>query len=247
MVKENMSLAFPEKSAAEIHEIVKKFYHNFFDIVLETIKLLTISKDEIRIRMREGDMKVLEDYKAQNQSVILAIGHIGNWELGAAGYAIGNYPHVKGIYKPQTNKFFDNLMIRIRTRFGGEVYAMDETLEKIRNNMGNLTAIGMLADQNPPSQKAYWYKLLGRDTPVYTSIEMFAKRFEFPVVYLRFMRLGRGKYEMSCEVLSANPKETGKLEITHEYIRLLEQDIRNQPDNWLWSHDRWKRKKPVKV
>jgi KDO2-lipid IV(A) lauroyltransferase len=243
LVVANMSKAFPDKSEAEIMILVNKFYRNFFDIFLETVKLLTISKTSIRKRMAAGDMAALENYKAQNQSVILAIGHIGNWELGAAAYAIGNYPYVKGVYKPLSSKFFDNMLIRIRTRFGGEVYAMDETLNKIRDNMGNLTAIGLLADQNPSSAKAYWYKLLGRETPVFTSVELFARRFDFPVVYLRFIRLGRGRYEMNCEVLAAKPKEMAKHEITHEYFRLLEEDIINQPDNWLWTHDRWKRKK----
>ena len=239
----NMALAFPEKSENEIKFIVRQFYHNFFDIVLETIKLLTISKSEVRRRMREGDMKALVDFKKQGKSVVLAIGHVGNWELGAAAYAIGDYPHVKGVYKVQSNKFFDDLMIRIRTRFGGGVYPMEETMERIRENMGNQTAIGLLADQSTPSKNAYWYKLLGRDTPVFTSIEMIARRFDFPVVYLSFNRLGRGMYEMNCKVLATAPRDTEKHEITHEYIRLLEQDIINQPDNWLWSHDRWKRKK----
>lgn len=238
-----MTISFPDKSQDEIHAIVQQFYHNFFDIALETIKLLTISKRQIRDRMIKGDMKVLEDYKKNGESVILAIGHFGNWELGAAAYAIGNYPHVKGVYKEQTNKFFDELMIRIRTRFGGEVYPMEDTLNRIRENMPNQTAIGLLADHNPSSHNAYWYHFLGRETPVFTSVEMLARRFDFPVVYLRFIRLGRGKYEMNCEILAAKPKETEKHYITHTYFRMLEEDIRNQPDNYLWTHNRWKRKK----
>jgi KDO2-lipid IV(A) lauroyltransferase len=243
LVRESISLAFPDKSNVEINSIVKKFYRNFFDITLESIKLLTSSKKEIRTRMRKGDMQVLEDYYKEGESVILAIGHVGNWELGAAAYAIGDYPHVKGIYKPQTNLFFNELMIRIRTRFGGDVYPMEETLNKIRDNMGNQTAIGLLADHNPSNHNAYWHHFLGRETPVFTSVEMLARRFDFPVVYLRFIRLGRGSYEMNCEVLAAKPKQTEKHYITHTYFRMLEQDIYAQPDNYLWTHNRWKRKK----
>ncbi|RLD24817.1 MAG: hypothetical protein DRI71_01445 [Bacteroidetes bacterium] len=243
MVTDNMTVSLPEKSENEIKSIVQQFYRNFFDITLESIKLLTISSKEIRTRMRKGDMQVLEDYKKQEESVILAIGHVGNWELGAAAYAIGNYPHVKGVYKPQTNQFFDELMIRIRTRFGGEVYPMDDTLDRMRENMGNQTAIGLLADHNPSSHTAYWHHFLGRETPVFTSVEMLARRFDFPVVYLRFIRLGRGRYEMNCEILAAKPKETKKHYITHTYFRMLEEDIYKQPDNYLWTHNRWKRKK----
>lgn len=240
MVTKNMSSAFSDKSEIEISTYVQQFYHNFFDIVFETIKLLTISKKDVRKRMIKGDMATLEDYKKAGKSVVLAIGHVGNWELGAAAYAIEDYPHVKGVYKVQSNKFFDDLMIRIRTRFGGGVYSMEETMEKIRENMGNQTAIGLLADQYTPSRNARMLTFLGTETPVLTSIEMISRRFDFPVVYLRFMRLGRGRYEMSCEALADKPQETEKYEITRKYFRLLEQDIYEQPDNWLWTHDRWK-------
>lgn len=238
----NMTSAFPDKSEKEINSFVEQYYHNFFDIIFETIKLLTISKDEVRKRMSKGDMSTLENYKKAGKSVVLAIGHVGNWELGAAAYAIEDYPHVKGVYKVQSNKFFDDLMIRIRTRFGGGVYPMEDTMDRIRENMGNQTAIGLLADQYTPNRNARMHNFLGRETPVFTSVEMIARRFDFPVVYLRFMRLGRGMYQMSCETLADKPQETEKHYITRKYFRLIEQDIYEQPDNWLWTHDRWKTK-----
>jgi len=238
-----MCLAFPEKSTEEITGIMQEFYKNFFDIFLETIKLLTISEKGIRRHMAYGDMTAVEKFRDQNRSVILAIGHFGNWELGAVGYSLQNYPNVRGVYKPISFKLFDNLMIHIRTRFGGGVYAMDETLKKMRENADRLTAIGFLADQNPSSHNAYWYHLLGRETPVFTSVELFARKFDFPVVYYRIVRLGRGKYEMNCEVLEEFPTQTEKHEITHKYIKLIEQDIIKDPANWLWTHNRWKRKK----
>lgn len=243
LVKSNVSLAFPSKSENEIDLIVSEFYHNFFDIILETVKLITISKSDIDKRMPKGDMSIVEKYYKENQSIILCIGHFGNWELGALSYMIEEYPNVKGVYKPVTNAFFDDLMIQIRTRYGGGVYPMEETLTRMRDNIGNLTAIGLLADQNPSNHNAYWYSLMGRDTPVFTSAEMIARRFDFPVVYLKIDRLGRGKYELSGELISDNPRETEKFEITHKYFELIERDIRENPSNWLWTHNRWKRKK----
>ncbi|MCF6359785.1 MAG: lysophospholipid acyltransferase family protein [Cyclobacteriaceae bacterium] len=243
LVKANLKLSFPEKPDDEIHIILDDFYRNFFDVLLETIKLISISKEEIRAHMRKGDVSILEQYYEENRSLVLAIGHFGNWELSAVAYMIEEFPNVKGIYKPVTNKFFDELMIKIRTRFGGGVYAMEDTMNKIRGNMGNLTAIGLLADQNPSNHNAYWYKLMGRDTPVFTSVEMIARRFGFPVVYWKVSRLGRGRYEYSAELMYDKPRETAKLEITHKYIELIERDIKEQPSNWLWTHNRWKRSK----
>ncbi len=243
LVKTNIQLAFPDKSAAEIELIIRKFYRNFFDIILETIKLLTISEKELKARMAKGNVSVLENYYKQEKSIVLAFGHFGNWELGAISYQVEKFPHGKGVYKPVTNQFFDELMIKIRTRFGGGVYAMEETVAKIRENIDEVSAIGLVADQNPSNHNAYWYKLLGRDTPVFTSVEMFARRFDFPVVYYNIERLGRGKYKYNAELIADKPKETQKLEITHKYINLIERDIKNDPSNWLWTHNRWKRKK----
>ncbi len=242
MVKKNLELSFPEKSSQEINVILDDFFRNFFDIILETIKLISISKEGIKKHMRKGDVSILEQYYKKNQSLVLAIGHFGNWELSAVAYMIEDLPNVKGIYKPVTNQFFDELMIKIRTRFGGGVYAMEDTMNKIRENMGNLTAIGLLADQNPSSHNAYWYRLMGRKTPVFTSVEMIARRFDYPVVYWKIDRLGRGKYEYSAELMYEKPRETAKFEITHKYIELIERDIKAHPSNWLWTHNRWKRK-----
>ena len=243
MVRTNLGLAFPHKTKEEIEIIMNEFYRNFFDIILETIKILTISKSETKKRMTKGNVSVLEKFYKQNKSIVLALGHFGNWELAATAYQIERFPHGKGIYKPVSNKFFDEFMIKIRTRFGGGVYAMDETVGKIRDNMSDLSAIGLIADQNPSNHNAYWYTLLGRDTPVFTSVETLARRFDFPVVYYKIDRLGRGRYQYNAELLHESPRDAEKFEITHKYFELIERDIKEQPSNWLWTHNRWKRKK----
>ena len=243
LVKTNIGLTFPDKSAIEVNEIVRQFYKNFFDIILETIKLLTISKKEMNERMTKGNVGVLDNYYEQNKSIILAFGHFGNWELGAIAYQVEDFPHGKGVYKPVSNEFFNELMIKIRTRFGGGVYAMEDTVAKIRENIDEQSAIGLIADQNPSNHNAYWHTFLGRETPVFTSVEMISKRFDFPVVYYKINRLGRGKYQYNAELLCDKPSETKKFEITHKYIELIERDIKEQPSNWLWTHNRWKRKK----
>lgn len=243
MVRTNLKLSFPAKSVKEIELIINEFYRNFFDIILETIKILSISEAELKARMLKGNVSILEDYYKQGKSIVLAFGHFGNWELGAISYQVEKFPHGKGVYKPVTNQFFDELMIKIRTRFGGGVYAMEETVAKIRENIEEVSAIGLIADQNPSNHNAYWYKLMGRETPVFTSIEMFARRFDFPVVYYKIERLGRGRYRYHAELISGKPQETKKFEITHKYIELIERDMKEHPANWLWTHNRWKRSK----
>lgn len=242
LVRKNLKLTFPDKRTVEIDEIIRKFYRNFFDLVFETLKVLTISQKQVVRRVELGDMKALENYRDKGQSVIISMGHFGNWELGAARFELADYPQLMAVYKPLSDPFFNSLMSRIRTRFGGDVYAMDDTLDRMREDRHKLTAVALLADQNPSSHNAYWYQLLGRKTPVFTGVELLARRFNYPVIYLRVNRLKRGRYQLNCEVLSDAPTETGKYKITHEYIHRIERDIRSRPEEWLWTHNRWKRK-----
>jgi len=242
LVKKNLQLTFPGKTPDEIEELIQTFYQNFFDLVFETVKALTISREQVKKRIELGDMKALENYRDKGQSVIIAMGHFGNWELGAVRFELADYPQLMAVYKPLSNPFFDNLMSRIRTRFGGNVYAMEETLTRMREDRNKLTAVALLADQNPSSHNAYWYRFLGRKTPVFTGVELLARRFNYPIIYLRVDRLKRGRYQLNCEVLSDKPQETARYEITHEYIHRVERDIYARPEEWLWSHNRWKRK-----
>ncbi len=243
LVKSNLRLAFPEKSSAELKSMMDAFYHNFFDIFLETIKLLSISEKQLRQHVVRGNVSVLTSFYTSNTSVVLASGHFGNWEMLGLAYTLEKFPPLKGVYKPVSNAFFDELMKRVRTKFGGSVYAMEETMNRIRENRRALMGVGLLADQNPSSHNAYWFTLMGRETPVFTSVEMIARRFDFPVVYWKIKRLGRGKYEYSAELMFDKPRETKKFEITHAYIERIERDIRENPANWLWTHNRWKRRK----
>ena len=122
---------------------------------------------------------------------------------------------------------------------------IDDTLDKVRQNQANHIALGLLSDQNPSSHNAQWFTFFGIETPVYTGIELIARRFDLAVVYVHWKRLGRGLYEINSELISDNPKQEGKFQITRNYLTKLERDIRNNADNWLWTHNRWKRVKDL--
>ena len=241
VVRKNLQIAFPEKTSQEIRRITRRFYRNFFDIILETLKLLVIPRSKLKALMIKGNMEILDEYYRDGQSVILASSHLGNWEYGSAAYALYYPETLKGVYKPLSNQFFNQLMYRIRDRFDVELFTINETLEKVRENINSQMAIGLLSDQNPSSSNAQWLPLFDMETPVYTGIELLARRFNLPVIYLRFDRLSRGKYVMNAELITADPSTSEKLAITKSYLLKLERDIRKNPENWLWTHNRWKR------
>lgn len=243
VVYQNLKNSFPEKSDAEIDTIAKKFYHFFCDLILETIKTLTINERALRKHISFDDTSLFEKYAAQNQSVIIVMGHLGNWELGGARFAVEPHHRLYVIYHPLSNKYFNNLIVYMRTRLGNRLYAMSEVLRGMVRDRGELTATAFIADQTPQPNGAYWTTFLNQDTPVFVGTEKIAQKFKYPVIYLSIKRPKRGKYVMQCELLVEKPENTNENQISEMHTKRLEQDIIENPEIWLWTHRRWKHKR----
>jgi len=245
VVLTNLRNSFPEKQEVEIRSIAKKFYQWFCDLTLETIKTLTISPGAVRERVELVGADILRAYAARNQSIIIVLGHFGNWELGGARYsAEPGVPPLIVIYHPLENRYFDRLMTRMRTRHGTGLYTMRETSKAMMRDKDRLTATAFIADQTPTPERAYWTTFLNQETPVFQGTETLARKLGKPVVYLSITRPRRGYYRMTVEPLVENPVHTQVGEITEIHTKRLERDIRNYPDLWLWTHRRWKHRKP---
>ncbi|WKZ67760.1 MAG: lysophospholipid acyltransferase family protein [Flavobacteriales bacterium] len=245
VVLNNLRNSFPEKSEAEIASIARRFYGWFCDLTLETLKTLTISPAEVRERVRFEGIDILEGYAKRGQSVILVLGHFGNWELAGARYSQEkSIPQLYVIYHPLHNRRFDQLLHHMRTRHGTRLYTMRETSKSMIRDKRLLTATAFIADQTPAPERAYWMTFLNQDTPVFLGTEALARKLGYPVVYISISRPSRGNYVMRAETLVAEPQATREGEITETHTRRLERDIRQHPELWLWTHRRWKHKRP---
>jgi KDO2-lipid IV(A) lauroyltransferase len=246
VVLTNLRNSFPRMSEAEIQAIARRFYQWFCDLTLETIKTLTISPEAIRERVSFAGAEVLRGYAERKQSIVLVLGHFGNWELAGARYAVEDgIPPLIVIYHPLQNERFDRLMIRMRTRLGNRLYTMAETTRSMIRDRRMLTATAFIADQTPSPERAYWMTFLNQDTPVFLGTEALSKKLGYPVVYISISRPKRGYYRMAAETLVEDPARTADGEITVMHSRRLERDICTQPEIWLWTHRRWKHKRPL--
>lgn len=242
----NLKSSFPDKTEAERRRIAADFYRWFCDLMLESLKTLTVSPMAVRERVAFEGMDILRAYAERKQSVIVVLGHFGNWELAGARYSQETgLPQLYVIYRPLHDRGFDDLMYRMRTRHGTRLYAMKETSQAMVRDRDLVTATAFIADQTPHADRAYWLTFLGQDTPVYFGTESTARKFNYPVVYLSIMQRGRGHYCMTAETLVEDPAATREGEITERHTARLERDIRERPDLWLWTHRRWKHKRPV--
>lgn len=244
----NIQRSFPEKSAKEHTEICKKFYHHFCDLILESLKTFTISERQIKKRVHCKNPEAINKYYDQKRSVIIAGGHYNNWELFAVAVDAEIKHKAIGIYKPLTNKYFDGILQKTRSKYGLYMISTKIVKQVFDEQKNNLTATIFAIDQSPSNpQKAHWTTFLNQDTGVLFGTEKFAKDYNQVVVYGRINKEKRGHYSYEFFDVTDKPLETAHGEITEKVTRMLETDINRHPEFWLWSHKRWKHKRPQKI
>jgi Kdo2-lipid IVA lauroyltransferase/acyltransferase len=245
VVLTNIRNSFPDKSAKEHLAICNKFYHHFCDLVMESLKIFTISGKEANSRMKMLNPEFIEEYHKKGQSIIMAGGHFNNWELFAVAID-GAIPHnTIAIYQPLTNKFFDDKMRSTRGKYGLRMISTKIVKRVFDEERANISAIIFGSDQSPSNpNNCYWMKFLNQDTGVLFGVEKYAREYNYPVVYGRINKVKRGYYTFEFSKVTDDPSSCKYGEITETFTRMLEKDIIQYPQYWLWSHRRWKNKRP---
>ncbi len=243
VVRTNLENAFPGKSTEELRGIERRFYRYFCDLLLETLKTLSIRPKTVLKRVAMENQMVFQQFYESRQSIILVMGHWGNWELAGARFSQIGFHQLFVIFHPLSNPYFDRLVYHMRTRLGNKLYAMKETFRGMIRDRKEVTATAFIADQTPPPKGAYWTTFLNQETPVFTGVAKIAKKLNYPIVYVSIDRVRRGYYYIKAEVLIDDPKHFSEDAISERHTRRLEQDIEKKPEIWLWTHRRWKHKK----
>jgi len=241
----NLRNAFPGKNEKELEQISKAYYRYLCDLFLEVIKFLTISnKSMVKHCIYPPEyIELFNKYAEKKKSIILVMGHWGNWEWSGNAFSLVCRQQLYVIYHPLHNKQFNRLIYSMRSRFGTKLIAMKDTLREMLSHKNDVSATAFVADQTPPPEGAYWTTFLNQDTPVFNGTEKIARKINYTVFYARVKRIKRGYYTISAEVIAEEPAKTNEGEITELYIRKLEKDIIEMPEIWLWSHRRWKHKR----
>jgi KDO2-lipid IV(A) lauroyltransferase len=245
VVEQNLRNSFPEKSSEEIEKIGRNYYRYMCDLMLETFKTLTISRKEALRRCRFHDLSLLKRLHEEKKSIIIVLGHYGNWEWAGSSMSLDTDYQLYVIYHPLSNKRFDKLIYNMRTRFGTKLIPMNNTFRDMVKNRDHISATAFIADQTPAPEHAYWTTFLNQDTPIFEGTEKIARKLNYPVVFGNVKRIKRGYYEVFTEMLVEDPRSTSEGEISELHTRRLEEEIRKQPETWLWSHRRWKHKRPA--
>lgn len=250
-VRKNLKNSFPDKSDVELRVIEKKFYHYFCDTFVETIKLLSISDEEMAKRFTFDNIEILDEYYEKGKNVILYLGHYGNWEWLTFARRASVLKHKKeqeciSVYHKLENSTFDKFYLRLREKCDSILVPQEGLLRMLvkQNRAGKLGMYCFIADQGTMWKNMYfWMDFLNQETAPIVGPEKIAKQTGFPVLYIDVQRKSRGYYHAHFVVMTESPKELPEFELTKQYMHLMEKTIRREPAYWLWTHDRWKRKR----
>ncbi|QTY27050.1 lysophospholipid acyltransferase family protein [Flavobacterium sp. CS20] len=246
VVLENLKLAFPDYDPSHRKRIAKDFYKHFCDIFLEMIKLLSISESEVLKRFKIKNPDIIKTIEAENKSIIFLYAHYASFEYSAAFTLYKPDFKGYGVYKRIRNKAVDQLMKKIRSRFGVEMIDKNDVPKIMMKNQANhqKAIYGMIADQSPKADNIkHWTTFLGVETPVFVGAEVLAKRLDLSVCYMKIEKSKRGFYDVELIPITTKANKLNNYEITDIYFKHLEQQILKKPAYYFWSHKRWKHKR----
>ena len=243
VVLENLRNSFPDKSESELEKLSQEYFRYLCDLMLETFKTLRMTEKEAKERCVFKNAPWLDDLYEKKKSIIIVMGHYGNWEWAGPSFSLYTKYQLVVIYRPLSNPYFENMMCSMRTKFGTRITPVNLTLRKMVEYKNQITATAFIADQTASKRDAYWTRFLNQDTAVFTGPEKLASKFNYPVVYMSVNRIRRGYYDISPELLFEEPQKTSNDEISEAFTNRLETEIVRDPVVWLWSHKRWKHKR----
>lgn len=242
MVFNNIKTFFPEKTDFEILKIRRKFYRHFTDLIIETLKTFTISPKQLDKHFKLSNTELLDRLAQKKQSVIVMGSHYGNWEWTIKVGQNSEFQPI-GIFAKINNSFFADKIKKSRERFGMKlVMNADITKTLIEHYKQNILSIyGFLSDQSPVLERSfYWTQFLGKRIPVFTGAESLAKKYNHALVYVAITKIKRGYYNADFQLITENPQDFPDYQLTDKFLQMTETQIRQNPEFYLWSHNRFK-------
>ncbi len=246
LIQEQLIRVFPTLSHAERLNIHKRFLKSFCEAMVEILKSLSMTDQEMRAHMRFTNIEVARQYLEVGQSIMFVTSHLGNWEWLLQGMVLHlGYP-VDAAYKPLRDDWAERFMLEVRSRFGARMVPAKDLLADYMQRRGVVHALAVNADQAPAIEDRHqWIKFLGQDTAFYVGAEQIAKAIRLPMLYVGMRRISRGYYQADLKELWDGKELTSVGQITERYARACEADVLASPADWLWSYRRWRLKKPL--
>lgn len=245
----NLKNSFPEKSQKEIDQIARRFYHHLCDLILESVKLYRMSEKDMDERLIVHGLEKTNAYAAQGKSMILIGMHYNNWEWSSTLQRRSAHQALVVFNPLRNNPKMEQFLCHARERFGSKTVPINLSARTTIqfSKKGRPTCLFLVADQTPSPQSHFWTTFLNQETPFFSGPERIAIKTGQPVFLHYTRKVARGKYEVDLIELFPEPEKVTPDTILLTYIDRMEKIIREKPEYWLWSHRRWKHKRPEDV
>ncbi len=246
VVVANLKASFPEWDDATRERVIRDYYRGFADMLVEVMRSLRLTPEELSRRVTLANPRLILDEVARGKPVLIVAAHQANWEWMLLGLSTQLGIPLDAAYKPLVDSWAEREMRKLRSRFGARMIPAQELLVDIIKQRNAPRAIALVADQEPvTSERKQWVRFLNRDTAFFLGAEEIARTTKYAAFFIRLRRVARGHYEAGFVPLAGAGEQLAAGEFTERYARLVEQQIREAPADWPWSHKRWKLKKPL--
>lgn len=248
VVYENLRKSFPEKTEKELKKIRKKFYKNFSDYLVETAKSFTISATELKVRVQHINRDLFAEAHDEGKNVILLTGHVFNWEWFTALATMVPQEHCFPVYRKIQNQFWDKKIKNIRNAHGNTSLEANDVIKHIFRNKNDGKSIYMfVADQTPQVGFVdYGLMFLNQKTPAFIGYDKLATRMDLVFLYCDMKKVKRGFYQVNYYRIEPENEKFTDHEVVKKFHQLLENTVRRDPANYLWSHRKWKNNQAIK-
>ena len=238
----NIKNSFPEKSDREINLITKDFYRNFSDYLVETVKSFTISAKELKVRVQHINQDVFHEAKNEGKNIIMLSGHIFNWEWFNALATVVPQQHSYPVYRKMQSGFWEEQIKKIRSSYGNEAIEAEAVIKHIFRNPNDGNSVYMfVADQTPNHHNVdAGITFLNQKTPAFIGYDKLATRMDLAFVYCEMKKVKRGFYQVNYYRIYPEGERFTEFEVVKKFHKMLENTISKRPDNYLWSHRKWK-------
>jgi KDO2-lipid IV(A) lauroyltransferase len=247
VVATNLKNSFPEKTDEELKTIEKKFYRHLSDLLIETFKSTHMTTANQKKRFTYSNLEIIDKLREEKRDIIAVLGHYNNWEWPTLLPYYLKYKTII-IYKPLQNKYFNSFINNHRSEHGIVLTPTSQVIREIINYRKNdINTVSVFISDQIPSKGdiKYWTTFLNQDTAVFTGAGKIASKYDMAMVFFHVQKVKRGYYNLNIELLFDHTAGLSEEEITEKHVRRLEDIIKEKPENWIWSHRRWKHKKPV--
>ena len=245
LATDNLQRAFPDKPEQQRRQIAATSYRNALHVLFETIHAQHMSETELRRRVQFDNPELLDQLLDRHGKVLAVAAHQGNWEWLEMASSLCMSAPLATLYKPLNHPGIERMLNQTRERFGGQMISAQRALPRLVRFTRERSIVAVLADQGPqPHEEKHWATFLNQDTAFYPGIEKLARLLEMPLVFTHVTRIKRGYYRVRFERLGEPPWSAAKGELMESYIRAVEQQVTDHPEDWLWVYKRWKYRKP---